>query len=187
MKGLSRNSELYRRLRGVRTRTIRAAKRWHGVHPTSYIHPSCHVSKDLSTEEYVFMGNECWVGPQTSIGRYTLFGPRVAIVGDDHVTDVPGVPMHFSGRPEQRATTIGRDVWIGYGAIVRRGVTVGDGAVVAARAVVTKDVPAYEIWGGVPARKIRDRFSDSEAREAHVTMLQGPLQQPNFAGPQRNN
>ena len=56
---------------------------------------------------------------------------------------------------------IGNDVWIGYEAVVMAGVTIGDGAIIGARAVVTKDVPPYTIVGGVPARKIRRRFSDN--------------------------
>lgn len=55
---------------------------------------------------------------------------------------------------------IGNDVWIGYEAVIMAGVTIGDGAIIGARAVVTKDVPPYTIVGGVPAREIRRRFSD---------------------------
>lgn len=55
---------------------------------------------------------------------------------------------------------IGNDVWIGYEAVILAGVSIGDGAVVGARAVVTRDIPAYTIVGGVPARPIRRRFSD---------------------------
>lgn len=55
---------------------------------------------------------------------------------------------------------IGNDVWIGYEAVVMQGVTIGDGAIIGARAVVTKDVPPYTIVGGVPAKPIRKRFSD---------------------------
>ena len=53
---------------------------------------------------------------------------------------------------------IGNDVWIGYEAVVLAGVTIGDGAVIGTRAVVTKDVPPYTIVGGVPAKFIRKRF-----------------------------
>lgn len=56
---------------------------------------------------------------------------------------------------------IGNDVWIGYEAIIMQGVTVGDGAVIGSRAVVTKDVPPYTIVGGVPAKPIRKRFDDA--------------------------
>lgn len=55
---------------------------------------------------------------------------------------------------------IGNDVWIGYDAIILSGVTIGDGAIIGARAVVTKDVPPYTIVGGVPAKTIRKRFDE---------------------------
>ncbi len=63
---------------------------------------------------------------------------------------------------------IGNDVWIGYQAVILAGVTIGDGAIVGSRAVVTKDVPAYAIVGGVPAKSIRRRFPD----EIVETLLQ---------------
>ena len=55
---------------------------------------------------------------------------------------------------------IGNDVWIGYEAVIMAGVTIGDGAIIGTRAVVTKDVPPYTIVGGVPAKPIRKRFSE---------------------------
>ena len=57
---------------------------------------------------------------------------------------------------------IGNDVWIGFEAVILAGVTIGDGAIIGARAVVTKDVPPYTIVGGVPAKPIRKRFSDED-------------------------
>ena len=56
---------------------------------------------------------------------------------------------------------LGNDVWIGYEAVILAGVTIGDGAIIGARAVVTRDVPPYAIVGGVPARHIRRRFDDA--------------------------
>ncbi len=56
---------------------------------------------------------------------------------------------------------IGNDVWIGYEAVILSGVTIGDGAIIAARAVVTQDVPPYTIVGGVPARPIRKRYDQA--------------------------
>ncbi len=64
--------------------------------------------------------------------------------------------IKFQGHTE-RDIIIGDDVWIGYGAQIMSGVTIGRGAVVAAGAVVTKDIPPYEVWGGVPAKKIKER------------------------------
>ena len=57
---------------------------------------------------------------------------------------------------------VGNDVWIGFEAVILAGVTIGDGAIVGARAVVTKDVPPYTIVAGVPARPVRKRFSEEE-------------------------
>jgi len=56
---------------------------------------------------------------------------------------------------------VGNDVWIGYEAVILSGVTIGDGAVIGTRAVVTKDIPPYTIVGGVPAKPIRKRFDDT--------------------------
>ena len=60
---------------------------------------------------------------------------------------------------------IGNDVWIGYEAVILSGVTIGDGAVIGCRAVVTKDVPPYTIVGGVPAKPIRKRFDEEIIKE----------------------
>ena len=68
------------------------------------------------------------------------------------LADVAGYPLSRGG------IAIGNDVWLGRSAVVMSGVTIGNGAVVAARAVVTKDVPPYAIVGGMPAKVIRYRF-----------------------------
>ena len=60
---------------------------------------------------------------------------------------------------------IGNDVWIGYEAVILPGVTIGDGAVIGCRAVVTKDIPPYTIVGGVPAKPIRKRFDEETIKE----------------------
>ena len=60
---------------------------------------------------------------------------------------------------------IGNDVWIGYEAVIMSGVTIGDGAIIGTRAVVTKDVPPYTIVGGVPAKQIRKRFPEKTISE----------------------
>lgn len=66
--------------------------------------------------------------------------------------------------PWKGDTVIGNDVWIGYDALIMAGVTIGDGAIVAARSVVTADVPPYAIVGGNPAQMIRRRFDDDSVR-----------------------
>lgn len=64
--------------------------------------------------------------------------------------------------PSRGDTIIGNDVWIGYQALIMPGVKIGDGAVIAAKSIVVKDIPPYAIVGGNPARLIKQRFSDAE-------------------------
>jgi hypothetical protein len=118
-----------------------------------------------------------------SIGRYSMLAPEVKVVGLDHVTDLVEVPMQFSGRPEQRPTTIGRDVWVGHGALIMRGVTIGDGAIVGARAIVTKDVEPFSIVVGVPAREVARRFRSRADESAHRAAIWGALISPEFCAP----
>jgi acetyltransferase-like isoleucine patch superfamily enzyme len=155
------------------------------VHPTAYLAAGSLLSKDLVAREYSYIGPGCIIEAGVELGPYAMLGPRVSIVGADHVFDRPGVPIIFSGRPEPRATMVEADAWVGCGAILLAGVRVQRGAIVAAGAVVTKDVPPYEIHGGVPARKIRDRFGDEDACRLHDAMLNGPVVAGDFCPDQR--
>jgi acetyltransferase-like isoleucine patch superfamily enzyme len=154
-----------------------ASRRWlrglRSVHPTFYMAASARVSADLVAHEYSFVNIDCIVGPRVTLGRYAMLAPEVVIVGGDHRIDVAGTPILFSGRPALEKTVIGADVWVGFRAIVMAGVSIGRGAIVAAGAVVTKDVPPYEIHAGVPARKIGDRFASAAERTRHDAMLNG--------------
>ncbi len=104
-----------------------------------------------------------------SIGKYCSFAAQVQVMlGGEHRHDwVTTYPFNvvdvrhsaFTGHPASKGDiTIGHDVWIGREAIIMSGVTIGTGAVVAARALVTKDVPPYAIVGGNPAKLIKYRF-----------------------------
>jgi acetyltransferase-like isoleucine patch superfamily enzyme len=149
----------------------------HGVDPRAYISAgtSRNLRSDLILGAYAFLGQECVIQSNVSIGRYSMLAQRASIVGADHRADLPGTPMIFAGRPETPETIIGDDVWIGFGALIMQGVSIGNGSIIGAMAVVTKDVPPYEVWAGVPARKIKDRFSTAEDRSRHEAMLGGPI------------
>ena len=103
-----------------------------------------------------------------TVGRYTSIAQRVVIGTGIHPTNF--VSLHPSLYPETnieefKQTIIGNDVWIGANATILDGISIGDGAIVGAGAVVTKDIPPYEIWGGVPAKKIKSRYSDDDIRK----------------------
>ena len=92
-----------------------------------------------------------------------MFGPNVTIVTGNHRTNIQGRPMisitDDEKEPENdQDVVLSGDNWIGAGAIILKGVTIGEGAVVAAGAVVTKDVPSNAIVGGNPAKVIKYRF-----------------------------
>jgi len=141
------------------------------VHPTVNFSPGSIIAKDLRAGAYGFVGANCRISPKVTMGNYVMLAPEVTITGSDHRFDVPGVPMIFSGRPQLGSTIIGNDVWIGHRATLLAGISIGQGSIVAAGAVVTKDVPPYSIVAGVPARKIAERFKSTGERARHDTML----------------
>jgi acetyltransferase-like isoleucine patch superfamily enzyme len=91
-----------------------------------------------------------------TIGDRTLIGYRAQLLSANHVVPEQRGRIFESGHVG-KPIVIGRDVWIGAGAIVLPGVTIGDGAVIAAGAVVTKSVKPYFVVAGVPAKEIRER------------------------------
>lgn len=159
-------------------------RRRHGltrVHPTFYLCRGCAVSRDLVAAAYGFVNVGCVIGPRVELGPYVMLSPYVAIVGGDHAYDRPGVPMVFAGVAAVPRTVVEADAWIGCGAIILAGVHIGRGAIVGAGAVVTKDVPAYEIHAGVPARKIGERFPDPADRAVHDQMILAPPRRGRYA------
>jgi len=125
------------------------------------------------------MNRRCNVCAGVEVGKYVMFGPEVSIVGADHRFDQPGTPMIFSGRPDVPPTVIEDDVWIGARSVIIAGTRIGRGSIVAAGAVVTRDVPNYSICGGVPARVIRSRFEIAEQDE-HNEMLGRPATEGDY-------
>lgn len=137
----------------------------------------CHIRKHVSIGRATYISPDTTIESNVTIGKYCSLAPGIFIAPGEHYIDFATThPVLFNslwrkklgikekrnyvnkiGKFEER-TIIGNDVWIGLHAIIMRGVKVGDGAVIAAGAVVTKDVPPYAIVGGVPARVIKYRF-----------------------------
>ncbi|MGY5805271.1 DapH/DapD/GlmU-related protein [Rhizobium sp. LEGMi12c] len=158
------------------------------IHSTASIRDSsigrcCEILADTSLHtaelgDFSYLGPRCIVGDAT-IGKFCAIAAEVRIGAPNHPMDRPSMhrftycPEYYSAdavrdhaffdrRKEDRAV-IGNDVWIGHGVIVLPGVKVGNGAVLAAGAVVTKDVQPYTIVGGIPAKFIRERFTRTVA------------------------
>ena len=121
-------------------------------------------SGNLTVGDYTFIGRgtEIEVSNRITIGNNGLIAPNVYITDHNHGIE-PGTPMNAQ-QCKASPVEIGNDVWIGTGCTILPGIKIGDGAVVAAGAVVTKDIPSNAIVGGVPAKILRYRTaSQTEA------------------------
>lgn len=129
-----------------------------------------NISRDIVVGDFSYIGSGAEICPKVRIGKYTMLATQVSIVGGDHIYDKIGIPMVFSGRPANMETIIGNDVWIGHRVIIKSGVHIGDGAIVGAGSIVTKDVPACEIFFGIPAVKFKNRFIGDSIKK-HVDTI----------------
>jgi len=172
-KLLKRNKRIYIGLREFIMAVRKMRYGWVNVSTKSWVSAKQeYISRDLVLGDFGFIAPGCTVYPQVKIGRFLLMAPHACIFGGDHEFRIVGTPMCFSGRSKQLATIIGDDVWIGMSAKVMTGVSIGSGAVIAAGAIVTKDVPPFAIVGGVPAQILRFRFDSDDERERHLAKLQ---------------
>lgn len=164
---------LLRRLIG-----ISVPRRWVSLHLGKHVTLSPNLAINAG---HVAIGDYTYIGsgrisslPQTriEIGKFVSIADGVQIVGALHSNHISNYPLskilakgELSPVEHGRSRghiTIGNDVWIGVNAVILSGVSIADGAIVGSGAVVTQDVPAYAVVGGVPARVIRKRFSDSD-------------------------
>lgn len=143
----------------------------------SSIHSSSKVESgtlfvDSSMGKHSFCGYDNEI-VNTKIGSFCSIGNNVKIGGGEHPYDwVSTSPVFYKGRDSVKAkfseferneiltTTIGNDVWVGQNSLIKQGVTIGHGSIIGMGSVVTKDIEPYTIVGGVPAKKIKLRFSE---------------------------
>lgn len=145
-----------------------------------------HIPGDVKLYGYdISMGDNVIIGSGSvlmcadapiRIGNNVMFGPRVTVITGDHRIDYVGKVMFDVTVADKLSendmpVVFEGDNWIGANATILKGVTVGEGAVVAAGALVTKDVAPYTVVGGVPARYIKDRFTEEELTQ-HKALLQ---------------
>lgn len=117
-----------------------------------------------------------FIGDKLVIGKFCMIASDVTFImnGGNHLHNAASTypfaifggdwasAMEGKEYPSKGDTIVGNDVWIGYGATIMPGVTIGDGAVIATKSVVTADVAPYTIVGGNPATKIKKRFTDND-------------------------
>ena len=138
----------------------------------------------VSASSKLVIGNNVSIGPYTlilangEVGSETIISFGVFIIGkSDHQFNIPEVLIRESPWLEGKEASeipnikIGKDVWIGAGAVILSGVKIGDGAIVAAGSVVTKDVESCTIVGGNPASYIRKRFKSDKDTRRHLAYL----------------
>lgn len=143
--------------------SIRGTKVVIGDHSELYDHV---VIRCVGGEGDIVIGDHCYFNPMTvlysgngiRLGSYVLLAAGVMIMPTNHAFSRRDLPIRHQGFGESKGgIDIDDDVWIGANAVVLDGARIGKGAIIGAGSVVTGDIPAYEIWGGVPARKIGER------------------------------
>ena len=151
--------------------------------------PPCTLAKCINYKSPISIGaftnvcNGSGIIQNVEIGRYCSIAPNVDINPPQHPVDWLGITCrqynreylgwhHFVGKEAccqefdcEKKVVIGNDVWIGCRSVIMGGVTIGDGAIIAAGAIVTHDVPPYAIVGGAPARIIKFRFNEETIKE----------------------
>jgi acetyltransferase-like isoleucine patch superfamily enzyme len=146
------------------------------IHKTSKVEAGSEIVNS-TFDKHSFCGYNCEI-INCKIGSFCSIANNVIIGGGMHPMNwVSTSPVFYEGRDSVKAkysehkrdpiktTIIGNDVWIGSNAIIKQGITIGDGAVVGMGSVITKDVEPYSIVGGCPAREIRKRFDEETATQ----------------------
>ena len=132
----------------------------------------CNFTGTISIGFATTLGYNSFFAGDIQIGKYCQFGSNVAIHTTNHPISFLSTYINrnmFRGElaalKTSQKTTVGNDVWVGQNVIILGGITIGDGAILAAGAVVTKDVAPFSVVVGNPAQEIKKRFSDKICSE----------------------
>jgi acetyltransferase-like isoleucine patch superfamily enzyme len=167
----------------IARRTWQRVNRFYAVRANVEVGRNVHIGigsilwapNQLTIADDVYVGKFCTLECDGSIGRFSMIGNNVGLIGRyDHDHRVVGLPIReapWIGSPGYRGPGLGLrlviedDVWIGFGAVVMTGVTVGRGAIVAAGSIVIHHVPPYTVVAGNPARTVAMRFEPEQIIE----------------------
>lgn len=147
----------------------------------------------LWAKHNIVIGDNFYIGKfsqiecDAEIGDNVMFANRVALLGrfDHNFTEI-GVPIRlaekirdkdYSWKGLNEKIVIEGDVWVGYGSIILSGVKIGQGSIIAAGSVVTRDVEPFSIYGGNPARKIKERFESEKDKDEHIRLCSQNIHQ----------
>ncbi len=141
---------------------------------------SMWARNSISIGDNFYIGKYSQIECDAVIGNDVMFANFVALIGrHDHNYTQVGVTMRnasmirdndYDWKGINEKVVIEDDVWVGHGTIILSGVTIGKGSIIAAGSVVTGNVESYSIYGGNPARKIKDRFETEEEKAEHIRL-----------------
>ena len=142
------------------------------------------AKKQLKIGRNFYIGRGSFIECDAVIGNDVIVANRVALVGRyDHNYQQIGTPIRLASQIRDAdynwkgldlKVEIGDDVWVGYGATILSGVKIGNGSIIAAGSLVTKDIEPYSIYGGMPAHKLADRFETEEDKQKHIETYYRP-------------
>lgn len=133
-----------------------------------------HIGKNVTIERKVIFGKEFSMGDNSGIAHDTriqgkvtfgdnvMFGPNSLVYTRNHRHDRTDIPVRFQGYDEEKPVVLGNDIWTGANIIILPGRKIGNGVIIGAGSVITKDIPDYAIVGGNPARIIKFRNEKKE-------------------------
>jgi acetyltransferase-like isoleucine patch superfamily enzyme len=133
-----------------------------------------------------YMGKDSLIECDVVIGDNVMWGSKVAVIGRyDHHYQQVGTPTRlamqmidadYNWKGLGVITIIENDVWVGYGSTILAGIKVGEGSIIGAGSLVTRDVEPYSIYAGAPAKKMRSRFDTAEDLKRHLELVKSKYQ-----------